>query len=110
MNLFLKIELWKRYSKYLFSVLFLVVFIAGLFYVYFMNLAVIKTAERNVSLIKLVEVKRLFQEMETIYINKLEELNISYAESLGLIEAEPNEYIYRQKAVVQGNDYGQNFR
>jgi hypothetical protein len=110
MSVFLKIELWKRYCKQIFLALFLLVFVLGLLYVYFMNLAVLKTAERNTNLDKLTKIKRQFQNLEAIYINKMEELNISYAKSLGFVEAEPTDYIYREKSVAQVNNYGQNYR
>ena len=113
MGIFIKIELWRRYCKQTFFALFLVAFILGLLYVYFMNSSVLKMAERNTNLVKLTEAKRQFQGLETIYINKLDQLNITYAKSLGFIEAEPNDYIYRDIAVAQSDNnhnYGSNPR
>jgi len=110
MRVFLKIELWKKYQKRLFVMLFLIAFVLGSLYVYFMNLAVFKTAERNYNLEKLSEVKMQFQELEIEYINKLEKLNISFAVSQGFIEAEPDNYIYKQKTVAQNSNHAQDFR
>ncbi|MFH1979402.1 MAG: hypothetical protein ABII97_03405 [Patescibacteria group bacterium] len=109
-NVFLKTELWKIYGKKVFGVLFLFVFIMGMMYMYFINLAVLKTAERKHNLSKLSEIRREFQELEMDYINKLNKLNISYAETLGFVESDPVGYIHTQKALVQGYDYGKDFR
>ncbi|MBU1091980.1 hypothetical protein KKA27_03930 [Patescibacteria group bacterium] len=110
MGIFLKIELWEKYQKSLFMALFLIALVFGFSYVYFMNLAVLKTAERNDNLDKLSEAKMQFQGLETEYINKLEKLNVSYAKSLGFVEAEPDDYIYKQKTVAQTNGYVRSIR
>jgi len=102
MQIFLKIELWKRYCKQLFLLLFFAIFVLSLSYIYFMNLAVLKTAERNINLMELSEVKSELQALEENYIAKLDKLDISHAKTMGFIEAEPTGYIYRDKIVVQG--------
>lgn len=99
-QVFLKKQLWKRYCQYLFLALFLIVFTLGLLYIYFMNFAVLKTAERNLNFKKITEIKREIQGLETQYIKKLEEFDVSYARSIGFVESEPVGYIYRQKSVA----------
>lgn len=99
-QVFLKKQLWKRHGQYLFLVLFLVAFVMGLFYIYFMNFAVLKTAERNLNFKKITVIKREIQVLETQYIKKLDEFDLSYAKSIGFVESEPSGYIYRQKAVA----------
>jgi len=110
MGIFTKTESWRGNSKYFFGGLLLAAFILGLVYVYFMNLTVLKIAESNANVKKLNEIKAESQNLEAIYINKLNELDISYARSLGFVEAEPLSYIYRQRTVVQGDTYGENYR
>lgn len=99
-NVFLKKEIWKKYSQSLTLALFLVVFVMGLFYVYFMNFAVLKTAERNANLKKITEVKRDIQDLESQYIKKMEKLDVAYAKSIGFVESNPAGYIHRQKSVA----------
>jgi len=99
-GIFFKKEIWKKYSQHLFLAFFLVVFVLGLFYVYFMNFAVLSMAERNSNLKKITEIKRDIQGLETQYIKKLEEFDIAYAKSIGFVESGPVGYIYRQKSVA----------
>jgi len=106
----IKKESWSRYCKVFFASVFCVIFFLGLMYVYFINLAVIKTAERNKNLTRLSEIKREMQSLEQVYMEKLEQLDTAYAKTLGFIEAEPNKYIYREKVVAQGSGYGQEIR
>lgn len=110
MKVFTTTELWQQYSKYFFGGLFLIAFVSGLLYVYFLNLAVFKTAEKNDNWAKLSVIKGQLQNLEIVYISKLDEMDLSYARSLGFVEAEPVSYIYRQRTVAQGYDYGQQFR
>ncbi|MFC1756830.1 hypothetical protein ACFLZC_01565 [Patescibacteria group bacterium] len=105
MSILLKKERWEEYSKYLFGVLFSFIFIISSCYIYFMNVEVLESAERNKNVIKLNEVKREVQGMEISYLDKFEKLNVSYAELLGFIEAEPVGYIYVQKSMAQVVDY-----
>jgi len=106
----MKIEFWERYCKKLLVSLLLLIFVMGLSYVYFMNLAVLKTAERNSNSKKLSEVKQEFQNLEKVYIDKIGQLNISYAKSLGFVEAEPSGYVYKQQSVARANNYVENLR
>ncbi|PIS13320.1 MAG: hypothetical protein COT67_02300 [Candidatus Tagabacteria bacterium CG09_land_8_20_14_0_10_41_14] len=110
MNIFIKIETWGKYSKYLFGGLLLSAFILGFLYIYFMNLAVLKTAERNDNLRALTEIKREFQKVEADYITKLNRIDISYARNLGFVEAGPDGYISVSGIAAMGNNYGQELR
>ncbi len=101
MDIFIKKEQWQIYSKYFFGGFFALVIVLGLLYVYFINIAVLKTAERNKNLVRLNKTEGEVQELEMAYINKLEKLNIPYAEKLGFVEAEPTGYIYIQKSIAQ---------
>lgn len=109
-KLFLKKELWKQHCRKVFLFLFVTCCIFSALYLYFMNLTVLKTAEHNINLIKLTEIKEKTQTFESAYITKLEELNINNANLLGFIEAEPSRYVYKEKSVAQGDGYGQSFR
>ncbi|MCF7835932.1 MAG: hypothetical protein K9M15_02310 [Candidatus Marinimicrobia bacterium] len=110
MNIFIKKELWNKYQKIVFALLFLVMVGLGASYICFMNVAVFKTAERDKNLSKLSETKTRFQELEIEYINKLEELSLVFAKSRGFVEAEPDNYIYKQKTVAQNSAYAEDFR
>ncbi len=101
MSIFIKQQNWQVYSKYLFGGVFVVIITFGLLYFYFINLAVLKTVERNRNLAKLNKIEGEVQELEMNYISKLEKLNIPYAEILGFVEAEPTSYIYMQKTIAQ---------
>lgn len=107
MRLLIKKEVWEKYSKFIFVILFLGVFFLGLFYIYAMNLAVLKTAERNDNLDKLTDIKNEFQSLENIYLDKLEQLNIPYAKSLGFVESEPNDYVRVYRFMAQNSNHAQ---
>lgn len=99
-KIFLKKQLWKKYSQYFFWSLFAFVLMLGVLYLYFMNFAVLKTAERNINIKKITQVKRGTQGLEAEYIGRLEEFDVDYAKSIGFVESEPVSYIYRQKSVA----------
>jgi hypothetical protein len=67
-------------------------------------------AERKVNLERFTDLKREFQSSESIYIKLIDRLDVTYAESLGFIKAEPDAFLSRQKAMAQYNNYGQTFR
>lgn len=110
MNKIAKIETWMKYERYLFAALFAFALILAFLYVYFVNVAILKTAERNANLKKLTEVKVGLRELESSYLDTFNQLNLSYAQSLGFTEATPDKFIYRQKSVAQNTDYGKVFR
>ncbi len=109
MDVFIKNELWLKYRKHFFLMLFLTIFTLGFLHAYFLNLTVFKMAERRDNLNKLGEIKRNYQESEIAYIGLTHELDFSLAQSLGFVEATPSKFVYRQKAVAQQN-YGEVFR
>jgi hypothetical protein len=109
-NIFTKKEKWLKYSKGVFIGLFLVAFLFGVTYVYFMNLAILKVADMSKYEKELSSAKRKYQNLEVIYMDKLGELDISQATAMGFVESEPNSYIVKQKAVVHAGDYGNKFR
>lgn len=110
MGTFTKIELWSKSRGYLFIALFLAVVILGVLYVCFMNLAVLDMAERNGNIAKISETERITQNLETIYMAAVRELDLSRAETIGLVEAVPSKFVQRQKTVAWGNNYGEVFR
>lgn len=109
-NFFVKTELWEKHNRKLFAFLFVALVVLGIVYLYFMNLAVLKTVERNANLVGLTDIKRVIQDLEGIYIAKIDKLNIDHAKLIGFIESEPSLYIYREKSVAQGNSYGSEIR
>lgn len=106
MRVFIDKEIWDRFCKPFFAGAFSLVLIFSLLYVYFINLTVLKTAERTSNLTKLSILQTEFQELESFYIERVGQFNISYAHSAGFVDAEPQIYIQPQKTMVQGLGYG----
>ncbi len=94
----------------MFLMLFLAIFSLAFLYVYFLNLAVLKTANRGTNLNKLAEIKREIQGLETVYMEKVSKLDLAYAWTLGYVEASPDKFIYRPKTVAQASNYGEVLR
>lgn len=90
----------------MFVLVFLLLFLLGVLYTYFANAMVLFLAERNSNAEKLAALERDFQELESAYIGLSGKMDISYAESLGFVKAEPEAFVYRGKAVAQNNMYG----
>ena len=94
----------------MFFLVFSVIFILGLCRVYFMNNAVSKTVEAENIRMKIIETKNGIQNLEISYLDKLNGLDISLAESLGFIPTEVSKYLYKEKRVARGSDYAQKLR
>ena len=109
-SLFTKKEKWLKYSKGIFLGLLVFAFLFGVTYVYFMNLAILKIAEKSKHEKELISVNIEYQNLEEIYMVKLSELDISQAMLLGFVESEPNGYIVKQRTVVHAGDYGKKYR
>ena len=61
----------------------------------------------NDNLDKLTDIKNEFQSLENIYLDKLEQLNIPYAKSLGFVESEPNDYVRVYRFMAQNSNHAQ---
>lgn len=99
-----------KYERYLFAAIFVFVFVLAVLYVYFVSVAILKTAERNANIKKLAETRVGLRELESSYLGTFNQLNLSYAQSLGFTEATPDKFIFRQKSVAQSSDHGKVFR
>jgi type II secretory pathway component PulM len=101
MGILIKNELWMRHRERLFFLLVLVIFFLAIFYIYFIHLTVAEIADRKTNLDSLAKLRSEVQGLEVDYISALGKLSIDNAKTLGFVEAEPEAYIYRQKALAQ---------
>jgi hypothetical protein len=109
-GIFIKTEKWIVYGKYLFFVVFSALVILMVLQLYFLNLKVSSTALYKKDIARLAEMKNEYQQLESDYIQIINQLNIEYAQAAGFVVADPDGFVRREKAVAQQFAHDTTFR